>query len=214
MKSTPHDSTRQGNEASRRYGTPTPLVQGAMSGALSRSDDESASRREEYTRRRAERQARHEERERREMQENRTRIMLASAFLCAGICLGVMTRLGENLLSSVVYGAMIGLFIDLLGAVAIALLGMSDSLGWGELPADVLDGYEDDLGEADFAGLGNAMLAPFSASDPRDVPMTASFVPLGQDGQKAISDGSKDDMQAFIETLASDAGRQQDDFLV
>lgn len=175
-------------------------------------DEDAIRRHEQLQRRREERWARRAEREEREVRDNKTRIMVASAFVCAGISLGVMTRIGENILSSVVYGAMIGVFVSLLAAIATALLGLDgvwdSSVLVDEWTEDYFDEEYDDYD--DFIGLGDAMRSPTMSED---VPVMASFVPVSDD-MLGASPQSREDMMSFINALAMDADASEEDIIV
>ena len=213
--STSSNQNPQTDPRQAQWTASTPLVQMSWRPPRSPADEEADRWREQCEQRRAERQARRDEHQRNEIKENSLRIMIMSAFLFASISLGVMTRLGDNLFSSVVYGILIGVFIDLLGAIALALLktsSMWDTTVLADEWDEYLDEeYDDDI--ADFAGLGNAM--PISPEARKNIPIDADFVPVTDfDPSHALGGQPQSDLRDFIDALSNDVQTTDDDIIV
>lgn len=112
-------------------------------------------------RRREERQAAREEREARRIRENSMKIGIMGGFFFGCVALSVMTRLGDDLLSSILYGMLLGAFMASFLAVLFTMLEATEwwqsMAGTAPYVARTLEEDEDE-----FVGLGNvaASVAP------------------------------------------------------
>ena len=135
-------------------------------------------------------------------------IMISSGFMCGGLALSVMLRIGENMFSSLVYGMLIGVFASLVFLVMAAAIAKSDEDQAYDFPEDEDD--DEACGNDDFSGLADGFrnrrrgmgksgtVRAGSASVPRrNVPML-------------LSGSNQRSMRDFVEILSNDAESRQE----
>lgn len=188
--------------------------------------EETRRRHAQFERRRAERRELQRQTEENNRVEGMTVAMIMSGFLFGGIAIAVMTRIGENLMSSIVYGVMIGVAIDLLFLIALSLIDRYD-VGYAydyDYFDDDEENYDEDIEANDFAGLGNGLVddgidLASSLHKDREPLVHAPFISRrdrrpAQSAQPMLTSRPPKDMDDFIGALSDDADDGQDDVIV
>lgn len=189
--------------------------------------EETKRRYAQFARRRAERQELQRQAEENRTTERKTIVMVMSGFLFGAIAIAVMTRIGESLLSSVVYGVMIGVAVNLVFLIAMSLCDKYDiGYAYDYDYFDDEDDYDEEPVTNDFAGLGSGFGDAGSGIDSpsmlrreREPLVHAPFVNRrgerpARATQPMLPSRPPKDMGDFIGALADDADDGQDDVIV
>lgn len=183
-------------------------------------NEEAIRRRTRYERRRTQRQILRQQEEASRRNETKAFVAVMSGFLGGGVALSVMLRIGESMPSSVVYGLMIGVAVDLLFLIAIAALERyNGAYAYDYDCFDEEDGEYADEGGDDFAGLGGDVDASGMFRRDEEGPRGANAPDaLGKPQRHAmpeLPDGrSQRDMRDFLDTLPNNVGPGQGDVIV
>ena len=198
-----------------------PLVDGGHSLRRSYPTEDAIRRRAQYERKRAQRQALKHQEQTSRRNETKTFVMVMSGFLCGSMMLSMTFRIGESMLSSVVYGIMIGVAVNLIFLIAVAALDKFDGAYAYDYDCfDDEDGEYEEVGADDFAGLGSGVDASDmfrqDGEEPRKSGASAFLYGKGQRRPmpKLLGGRPQKDMRSFLDALSSDLEPEQADVVI